>query len=97
MKCKWYEIDKEKLGKWPEWARLYAIDETGQVFVPAAAGGDEQEVFLCTTYDNTPVVEFNDHMFVPALWLHKEYPKTKEYCLAVILSAQDNLLKECRS
>jgi hypothetical protein len=93
-KVKWYEIDKDQWAKLPEWARTYGINERGLVFIPAAVGGDEWKVYLCTTFDSTPAAVLNEHYYVPAIWLHSKFPESKEICTILILTGQNNLLQE---
>ena len=48
------------------------------VFVPAIIAGGEMEVFLCAGYDGTPLVVDKGHVYVPAPWVAREFPRAKE-------------------
>jgi hypothetical protein len=47
----WCEVS----GPGPKWARRDAIDSDGVIYVPAAVAGGEREIFLCASWDRTPV------------------------------------------
>ncbi|RUO42630.1 hypothetical protein [Idiomarina aquatica] len=76
----WIEMEKPEGTRMPKWQRSAAISDEGIVFVPAAIAGNEQEVFLCANFDGTPITNYLKHLFVPAKWLSKEFPETKEVC-----------------
>lgn len=76
----WIEMEKPEGTRMPKWQRSAAISDEGIVFVPAAIAGNEQEVFLCANFDATSIVNYLNHLFVPADWLAKEFPETKEIC-----------------
>lgn len=61
-------------GSGPEWGRSAAMADDGTVFVPGAIGDNETWVVLAAGYDNIPIVFDDDHLFVPARWLAKEFP-----------------------
>ena len=83
------QLDRKKL---PRWKRTLGFEEkTGEVFVPAAVGGNEHEVFLCALYDGTPVAEAHKHIYVPASWLAKEFPKSKDICAVMTESAKASI------
>lgn len=64
----------------PAWKRTAGVAQEGRIFVPAAMAGNEDEVHRCTMYDGTPTATYHGHIFVPADWLSKEFPDTKEMC-----------------
>ena len=67
--------------KAPKWARSAAIDDNGDIFVPAAIAGSETAVFFCLGWDGgEPAVWDSKHLFVRASWLAKEFPLTREVC-----------------
>lgn len=76
----WFEVDNSTDENIPRWARTSGISRDGVVFVPAAMAGNEKEVFLSTTYDNTPAATHLDHFYVPADWLAAAFPEKAELC-----------------
>lgn len=54
--------------------------------------GNESEVFLCAGYDGTPVVQYLNHVYVPADWLAIEFPKTAEICHIISKSVHEACL-----
>lgn len=79
-RIKWYEVDNSLNTKIPLWALSFGISDDGIVFIPAAIGGNEQEVYLCTLFDATPSCCHLEHYFVPLTWLSSNYPKSKPMC-----------------
>ena len=61
----------------PEWLRSSAMDRKGRIYVPAVIGGSEDLVMLKATYDGTPVVISEDHLYVPIDWLIEEHPEDR--------------------
>jgi hypothetical protein len=55
------------------------VTDDGRVFVLAALGGSEQEVFLCLAYDGTEC-EYLKHYYVPVDWMAAKFPKIKDLC-----------------
>lgn len=76
----WLETENPSGKKMPKWIRSLGISDDGVVFVPAAIGGNEQNVFLCTAYDGASAATYRNHVFVPSTWLSKEFPDTRELC-----------------
>ena len=66
--------------KTPLWKRSAAIDDQGDVWVPAVIAGSEKIVFLCAGYDGEPAVIESKHLFVRASWMAREFPETREVC-----------------
>ena len=58
----------------PKW-ELSACFWKGEVYVPAAIGGNETSVVLCAMHDGVSLVQNWKHAFVPASWAKREYPK----------------------
>lgn len=62
--------------KLKEWGRTsYYCHETGEVYLPAIAAGNELDVVLCAAHDGVGMITSDGHSYVPASWLAKEYPK----------------------
>ena len=85
---RWISIEQPEGKKILEWARSIGVTDDGRVFVPAALGGSEQEVFLCLAYDGTECFEYLKHYYVPVDWMAAEFPKTKELCQQMLMCAQ---------
>lgn len=69
----------------PEWGRTSYIDPgSGQVYVPAVLGGNEEAVFLCASFDGVSVVAVDDHVYVPAEWMAKEHPDAAPACRRIV-------------
>jgi hypothetical protein len=69
---------KNQPKKSPAWMRSAGKAEDGTLFVPGAAAGPENQVFLAASFDGIPLAYFEGHLFVPADWLIREYPETIE-------------------
>jgi hypothetical protein len=80
----WYAAPSPEGQKVPEWIRSAGIREDGQVFVPAAVAGNESEVALCLLYDGTESFTYLNHTFVPAMWMAREFPATRELCEKIV-------------
>lgn len=85
---KWISVPTPDGKKIPEWARSIGVSERGQVFVPAGMGGKESEVVLCLMYDGVDSHLYLNHSFVPADWMAKEFPATRELCEKMVMAAQ---------
>lgn len=89
---KWIEYEQNDGKHIPAWMRTLGVsEETGEVFVPAAMAGNEQNVLLCTAYDGTIVASNHNHVYVPASWLSREFPDTKELCDIMVTRARETL------
>lgn len=81
MSFRWASVPNQPgRKKTPRWMRSAAIDDRGEVFVPAAIAGSEKMVFLCLGWDGEPAVIDSHHLFVRASWMAREFPKTREVC-----------------
>jgi len=90
----WFEQEQPEGKKIPKWMRTFGVSENGgEVFVPAAIAGNEQKIFLCVAYDGTPSAQNHKHLYVPASWLSKEFPDTKELCDLIIARAREAMQK----
>ncbi|WP_440985135.1 hypothetical protein ACQHIH_18580 [Xanthomonas sontii] len=88
---KWIEYKQQDGKLIPAWKRTLGVsEETGEVFVPAAMAG-EQDVLLCAAYDGTTVASNHNHVYVPASWLSREFPDTKELCDIMVTRAREAL------
>lgn len=58
-----------------EWLRTVCLDDDGRVFLPCGAFADEPTAFMCLAYDGGPLVRHEGHIYAPASWLAKEYPR----------------------
>lgn len=88
----WFEVENPENKKIPKWKRSVGLSEEGVVFVPAAMTGNESEVFLCAGYDGTTVVQYLNHVYVPAGWLAAEFPKTAEICEIINKKVRETFL-----
>ncbi len=78
--------------KFPRWMRTFGISkENGEVFVPAAIAGDEREVGLRAKGNGVPCFHHNEHAYVPATWLSRAFPGTREVCEKLTLIARNNV------
>lgn len=50
------------------------FDDTGKAFLPAAAFGNEAELFLCAAFDGVETVRHEGKLYLPADWLAREFP-----------------------
>jgi hypothetical protein len=64
-------------GEGAEWARSAALSADGTtVFVPAVlCNGSETTGFLCASADGVDMLSDGDHIYLPATWVAKEFPK----------------------
>lgn len=88
---RWLEATNPEGKRIAQWMRSVGVREDGVVFVPAAFGGNEHEVFLCLAYDATEHVTYLDHCYVPLDWLAKEFPKSRDLCQSILLATQATL------
>jgi hypothetical protein len=58
----------------PEYLRT-TIVENGTFYLPCKIFGDEKQIGLCMAYDGIRMIAHNRHLYAPAEWLRKEYPK----------------------
>ena len=58
-----------------KWLRIAFVDDHGQVFLPCGAFDNELKALLCISHDGVPVVRHEGHIYAPASWLAKEYPR----------------------
>lgn len=75
----WFEIDNPsgRKRKAPAWSRRVAVRDE-RLFVPAVLGGNEMMVMLCLGYDATPCIVDDGHLYAPADWMAREFPKARE-------------------
>jgi hypothetical protein len=71
----WYVFANPGTKQWPQWARQCALDANGDLWLPAALGGNEMVVVLACGFDGETVVTESEHAYVRAAWLEKEFPK----------------------
>jgi hypothetical protein len=50
------------------------VEDDGQVFIPAGVFMSERVAVLTLGYDGTPAYVEEDHVYVPADWLAREFP-----------------------
>jgi hypothetical protein len=80
----WYSVPNQKgFKRKPEWMRSAGIEDTGDVYVPAVIVGNEMLVFLCAGWDNEPAVYLDEHLFVRASWMAREFPKVRDICIKI--------------
>lgn len=70
------EFTLPKAKRLPKWARSVAISPEGKLYVPAALAASEMVVMVTAGYDGTPVMISDDHLFVEADWMEREFPVT---------------------
>lgn len=78
MELKFFMLDEPPGKRVAKWKRAFGVREDGEVFVPAAVAGDELEVMLCAAHDGTPVASAHGHVYVPSMWVEKEFPGSVE-------------------
>jgi hypothetical protein len=77
MTVTWFTVPAPPSGKrLPKWYFSVArSDKTGEIFLPVVVAGNPTAVFYCASYDGvTVILDEDDHPFVPAQWLKREYP-----------------------
>ena len=88
----WLEWEQLPGKRFPRWKRTLGFEkESGEVFVPAAIARSEKEVHLCALYDGTRVAVTHKHLYVPASWISKEFPETKEIVDVMVESAKKSI------
>ncbi|MNV27958.1 hypothetical protein D3C71_1191280 [compost metagenome] len=91
---RWIEFQQLDGKRHPAWKRTLGVsEETGEVFVPAAMAG-EQNVLLCAAYDGTTVASNHGHVYVPASWLSREFPATKDLCELMVIRGRQAMGSE---
>ncbi|RTT13490.1 hypothetical protein DY954_07590 [Pseudomonas aeruginosa] len=90
-RIRWFSVPNPEHKRFPEWRRSFGIDDQGEVYVPAAMAGDENElnVMLCAADDRQITAVHLEHHFVPSEWLKREFPKHFE--LIEIIEARAGL------
>ena len=78
----WCEVSLDhlppsKAKKVPKWARRAALAPDGTVFIPSVIAGSEMSVFLCASFDGTPVLVDGKHTYYSADWISREFPEAK--------------------
>ncbi len=59
----------------PLWKRqTFYCQESGEIYIPAAACDWEQGVFYSACFDGVPLVESRGHAYVPLSWARENYP-----------------------
>ena len=58
-----------------EWLRTAFVSDDGQVFLPCGAFDHELKALLCMGHDGVPLVHHEGHIYAPASWLAREYPR----------------------
>ena len=58
-----------------QWLRTALVDDHGRVFLPCGAFDNELKALLCISHDGVPIVRHEGHVYAPASWLAKEYPR----------------------
>lgn len=71
------------------WRRTFGITDGGDVFMPAAVAGSEQEVLWRAAYDGIRVGEYLKHAYVPVEWMRRTYPSIIDVCDAIEGLAKD--------
>ena len=74
VEVQFYTVD----GKGPKWIRSAGISGDGTVFVPAAISGNEKMAFLNASFDGEKACINHEHIYLPSVWMKKEYPKESE-------------------
>ncbi|MAX27613.1 MAG: hypothetical protein CMJ19_24210 [Phycisphaeraceae bacterium] len=57
------------------WQTTVFLDDDGEVYMPAGVFGDELQLALCLSYDGQPQLPHEGHVYAPASWLAREYPR----------------------
>jgi len=74
----------------PEWMRVSFIDEDSpkpdieRVFIPLEVFGNAMELFLCACFDGVPMVQSDNHNYVPASWIMGNRPDLEEQIAAIV-------------
>jgi hypothetical protein len=67
------EIQSE-VARLPEYLRTTIVDD-GTFYLPCKIFGEEKPIGLCMVYDGIRMINYCRHLYAPAEWLRKEYPK----------------------
>ncbi|MBA3006332.1 MAG: hypothetical protein KJ900_13585 [Proteobacteria bacterium] len=73
-------MTQKEEGKVPKWQRSAIIDENLNVYVPAAASGNEVLAVMCALQDGVSSISSLGHAFLPADWMKNNYPDIACYC-----------------
>ena len=76
----WMTVTSPTDKRIPKAAKTSGITQDGKVFVWAGIAGPENTVTLCATYDGVEMAVVDDHVYLPAEWVVKEYPQLTELC-----------------
>jgi hypothetical protein len=76
----WFLIgsDDREFALLPRWTRTVGLADDGTIYMSAILGGSEKVMLLCAGYDGTRCCEWKGHLYVPADWMAREFPKTSE-------------------
>jgi len=55
-----------------------AVSDAGEVFIPAAMGGNENIVALCAMHDGVSAITNRGHVFLPISWMKNEFPANSD-------------------
>jgi hypothetical protein len=67
-------VQKSPRKRLAAWQTRAGLAEDGTVYLPAAICGNEQQVFMCATWDGVPLLSWGGHVYLPSDWLAEEYP-----------------------
>lgn len=84
------EANMPKNARSPRWM-LSAGYSAGEVFVPAAVGGNENQVALCAMHDGVALITCWKHVYVPATWAKREFPKEADVIELIERRVQERL------
>ncbi len=76
----WLIVNGNDIKLFPSWKRAIYLAKDGKVYVAAALGGSEKKVSTCTLADRTPFLIYANHVYVPMLWIIKNFPAAMQYC-----------------
>jgi hypothetical protein len=75
----WLTVEAPPGRKIPAWARSAAITKDGTVYLPAAICGNENQAMMAATWDGgVPLLQRDEHLYLPADWMAQEYPQEAE-------------------
>lgn len=76
----WLVVQTDKPNRLAKWKRSVGVSPEGKIYVPAVIAGSEMMVLMCAGWDGTELLLLGKpgHLYVPADWMAREFPKTTE-------------------
>lgn len=89
----WMEFEQSVDRHFPQWKRRVAIDSNGDVYLPAAMAGDENQVILEASYDASKFLMREGHYYVSSEWLSRAYPSLGAAITIAEMKAKNKMIQ----